>query len=56
MQSYNAALFRAAANDEVVHRLLMDVMVLLRLPDVLNSPEIVERVQGKSDTIAVSQP
>jgi 2-polyprenyl-6-methoxyphenol hydroxylase-like FAD-dependent oxidoreductase len=55
MRSYNAALFRAAAKDEVVHRLLVEVMGLLRLPDVLNSPEIVKRVQGKSDTIAVSR-
>jgi hypothetical protein len=38
-----------------VHRLLVEVMGLLRLPDVLNSPEIVKRVQGKSDTIAVSR-
>jgi 2-polyprenyl-6-methoxyphenol hydroxylase-like FAD-dependent oxidoreductase len=55
MQSYNAALLRAAANDEVVHRLLMEVMGLLRLPDVLHSPEIVERVQGKSGANAVSR-
>jgi len=49
-QQFEAALFRAAVDDPVVHRALIEVIQLLRPQDVFNEPHIRERIEAAAKT------
>ena len=51
-QQFEAALFRAAVDDPVVHRALIEVIQLLRPQDVFNEPHIRERIEAAAKTFA----
>ena len=44
--AFSAALFQLAATDAAVHKLLVEVLHLLKPQSVLNDPDLVERVKG----------
>ena len=44
--AFSAALFQLAATDVSVHKLLVEVLHLLKPQSVLNDPDLVERVKG----------
>jgi 2-polyprenyl-6-methoxyphenol hydroxylase-like FAD-dependent oxidoreductase len=51
-QAFEAALFRAAVIDPVVHRTLMDVMQLLKPVGVLREPDMQRRLEASTARVA----
>jgi hypothetical protein len=47
-RQFEAALFRAAVADPVVHRALMEVSQLLQPHDLFHEPHIMERIEACS--------
>jgi hypothetical protein len=47
-QQFEAALFRAAVADPVVHRAVMEVALLLKSHHRLHEPDIMRRIEGVS--------